>query len=69
LYPLREPFLKRGPDRPPPHFSGGMVGRGAECGLARAEEGSGEESARASACFFGEIFGASHIVNYITLLL
>src|SRR3989344_2950118 len=31
--------------------------RGAECGLARAEEGFGEESARASAFFFEKIGG------------
>jgi len=34
-------------------------------GLARAEEGSGEESARASAFFFGEIFAGYQMHKYI----
>ena len=33
-------------------------------GLARAEEGSGEESARASAFAFGEIFAGYKIEKY-----
>ena len=41
--------------------------RGAEFGLARAEEGSGEESARASAFFFEKI-GGIHWTKFETIL-
>jgi len=56
LLHLREPFSRRTPDCTRLIFLGEWW-RGAEFGLARAEEGSGEESARASAFFFEKIGG------------
>ena len=62
LYPLREPFSRRSPDAPRLIFLGERW-RGAEFGLARAEEGSGAESARASAFFFEKIGGYKKILH------
>ena len=41
-----------------------LGGRRRGVGLARAEEGSGEESARASAFSFGEIRAGYSIINF-----
>ena len=38
LYLLREPFLRRSPERTPPLFSGGMV---AGCGIRSRPRGGG----------------------------